>query len=177
MTTIKDEEWWTRVVDKWRATGLLQGLTGSREWYVANCLDGAENLPYMKDSLFRNMFYPVLRRVAGQEEVDWLDLQWLADDFLLWLRPYRAELQMDLTMCAGRFNRELELVVQYVQDVTPRLPKPKTYGDRFGHPGCHGCQICFGNDPALDGTGPIPDEWITDLENSGPEEELDHVPF
>lgn len=25
----------------------------------------------------------------------------------------------------------------------------KTYGDDHGHPGCHGCQICFGNDPHM----------------------------
>jgi hypothetical protein len=30
------------------------------------------------------------------------------------------------------------------------IPQPnRTYGDHFGHPGCHGCQICWGEDPLV----------------------------
>ncbi len=37
------------------------------------------------------------------------------------------------------------------------VERKATYGDAHGHPGCHGCQICWGNDPAVQAALDDPD--------------------
>ena len=35
-------------------------------------------------------------------------------------------------------------------------PDEQAFGDRWGHPGCHGCQMCIGT--CLDATDP---DWVS----------------
>jgi len=129
----------------WEELGLLEGISDpQRLHFVKQTLDGVENLIKGDDysDLFRDTIMPITRRLA--ERVDWLDLDWLVCDYSKWL--LKLKIPENTSVCF--VEPELTVVVDYIRDVLPRLPRP-TYGDLHGHPGCYGCQMCWMNDDSI----------------------------